>query len=314
MATAELRTDVIPPECAEPEPAYSWRELGRALKRPRQLLGELAARVSDHDVFTNAAALAYFFFLSALPFVLFLVSLGSILPIDGVVDWVLANMSRSLPPDAFQVIAGTVQEVLGQPRGGLLSLGAILALWTASNAFGAIMNGLNRAYGVHDGRPWWKARLHAVWLTVALGVLLIVSFVLAVFGGPVVQMITARLGPVAGVTAFVVRWGVVLGAVMLTVAAIYYAAPSIERDWQWIRPGAVLFTMGFLLSSAVFSLYVTNFGSYDATYGSLGAIIILLFWLYLLGLFLLLGGEMNAMLEERIKRRSGRVGSQVRAG
>jgi membrane protein len=165
------------------------------------------------------------------------------------------------------------------------------------------MNGLNRAYRVQDPRPWWHARLYAIGLTVALSLLMILAFVLTLFGGQAVDLIGRQLGPAAEGAALVVRWTITVGAVLLTVAAIYYACPAIERDWQWFRPGAVLFTLGFAASSAAFSYYVGRFGSYDKTYGSLGAVIILLFWMYILGFFLLLGGELNALLEQRIRER-----------
>jgi membrane protein len=109
-----------------------------------------------------------------------------------------------------------------------------------------------------------------------------------------------------------VRWTTTVAAVLLTVAAIYYACPTIPKDWQWVRPGAVLFTVGFAGSSWAFSYYVGHFGSYDATYGSLGAVIVLLVWMYLLAVFLLLGGELNALLEQRIEVRQ--AAEQERVG
>ena len=186
--------------------------------------------------------------------------------------------------------------------GFALSLGAILALWTASAGFVALMNALNRAYRVTDERPWWRQRLYAMWLTAALSLLMILAFVFTVFGSALVDLVGRHLGPTAALAAEAVRWAATLGSVLLLVAAIYYACPYVERDWQWVRPGSVLFTIGFLAASSAFSVYTSRFGSYDKTYGSLGAIIVLLLWMYLLGLFLLLGGELNALLEERLER------------
>lgn len=257
----------------------------------------MAARLQEDDVATAVAALAYYFFLSLFPLLIFVLALASVLPIEGLEAWILSNAARSLPPDAYGILERGIAALLAEPRGGLLSLAVLLALWTSSAAFAATMNALNRAYRVEDARSWWRARLYAVGLTLMLSLLMILAFVLTIFGTQLQWWVTAALGPTVGTVALVTRWTVTILAVLLVVAAIYYAAPAVEKDWQWIRPGSVLFVLGFSAASAGFSFYVDRFGAYDRTYGSLGAVIVLLFWLYLLGFFLLLGGELNAVLE-----------------
>ena len=286
----------------EAETSRTWRELGRSLRRPWLLLTTFVMRASDDDVFMLAAALAYYFFFAIFPMLVFVLAMASLLPVQGLEAWLLSNAQLSLPSEAYTAVAEVVQSLLSTPRGGLLSLGAALALWTASSGMSGLMNGLNRAYRVQDARPWWRVRLHAIGLTVVLSALMILAFVLALFGGIAVDLITSRLGPLAGTAAFAIRWGLTLGAVTLLVAAIYYACPAVEKDWKWVRPGSALFTVGFFGASSAFSYYVGRFGAYDKTYGSLGAIIVLLLWMYLLALFLLLGGELNALLEERLVR------------
>jgi len=133
-------------------------------------------------------------------------------------------------------------------------------------------------------------------------------FILGPFGGRLVDLVTSWFGPLAGAVAFVLRWVLSITSAMLIVAAVYYVCPAVRREWQWIRPGSALFTIGFAGTSAGFSYYVQHFGGYDKTYGSLGAVIILLFWMYLLALFLLLGAELNAFLEELSQ---GRTQQQV---
>ena len=293
-----------PGERPEPGSPRLWLELARALRHPLAFLWELVSRVQRNDTLTTAAALAYYFFLSLFPLMLFVLALTSLLPLPGLERWLLENAARSLPGEAYNLVDKVVRGVLETPRGGLLSLGAVLALWTASAAFAAVINGLNRAYRVEDPRQWWKVRLQAIGLTIGLSLFMIVAFVLTVFGGQAVDLISRHLGPAAGMLALVVRWTTTVGAVMLVVTTIYYAAPAIERNWQWIRPGQVLFMLGFAGTSAAFSYYVGRFADYDATYGSLGAVIILLVWMYLLAVFLLLGGELNALLECRIRERA----------
>jgi len=239
-------------------------------------------------------------------------ALTTMLPVHGLEAWLLENASRSLPSEAFTLFERTVRALLARPRSALVSVGAGLALWTASSAFAALINGLNRAYRVVDPRPWWRVRLFAIGLTVALSLFMILVFVLTAFGGQAVDLIAHRAGPVAGAAAFIVRWTITIGAALLIVAAVYYACPAIERSWQWLRPGTALFLVGFTATAAGFSEYVGRFASYDATYGSLGAVIILLVWMYLLGLFLLLGGELNALLECRIRERE--AATEIRIG
>jgi membrane protein len=287
----------------EPATGRVWRELGRGALHPIVLVRELTSRMQEDETVTGAAALAYYFFFSIFPLVLFVLALTSLLPVHGLEGWLLENARESLPGEAYGLVEGTVHGLLARPRGGLLSVGAILALWTASSAFGALMAALNRAYRVREHRPWWRLRLYAIGLTVGLSVFMILAFVLTLFGGQLVALVAEHLGPVAGVAALIVRWTISIGAVVVTVTAIYYACPALEREWQWVRPGSVLFTLGFAGTSFAFSYYVGRFGSYDKTYGSLGAVIILLFWMYLLALFLLLGGELNALLEARVRAR-----------
>ncbi len=286
-----------PPPC-EPPPARTWLELAYALRHPWRFGTALVWRMSEDDIATPAAAMAYYFFFSMFPMLLFVLALASMFPAQGLEQWLLDALAQRLPGEAYTLIAGTVTSLLATSRGGLVSIGAVLTLWSASSAIGSTINGLNRAYRATEYRPWWWLRLEAVGLTLALSLLVIVAFILGPFGGRLVAIVTGFFGPLAGAVAFVLRWVLSITSVMLIVAAIYYFCPAVRREWQWIRPGSALFTLGFAGTSAVFSYYVQHFGAYDKTYGSLGAVIILLFWMYLLALFLLLGGELNAFLEE----------------
>jgi membrane protein len=288
---------VAAPPC-EPSTGRIWRELARACRHPLRFVTALAWRISEDDIMTPAAAMAYYFFFSMFPMVLFVLALASMFPARGLEAWLLGLANQSLPAAAYTLLSGIVESLLRTPRSGLLSVGAVLTLWTASSAFGSVIVGLNRAYRATEYRPWWRLRLEAIGLTVVLSLLMIVAFVLGPFGGSLVNLVTSLFGPFAGTLAVVVRWVGTVAAVTLVVAAIYYVCPAVRREWQWIRPGAALFTLGFAGTSAAFSYYVERFGSYDKTYGSLGGVIILLFWMYLLALFLLLGGELNAFLEE----------------
>jgi membrane protein len=278
--------------------APRWRDVLAGMRRPHRFVAQLVRRVQEEHLVTIAAAMSYYFFFALFPFLLFLLSVVTVLPIRGLDDWVLSQASQFVPGEAYGMLEGVVRGILRQPRSGLLSLGAALALWSSSAAFASVMDGLNRAYRVSETRPWWRLRLHAMGLTLALSGFMILAFVLAVFAAPFSAWVGRVLGPAGGIASLVLQWVVVIAVVTLVAATIYYACPDVEQQhYHWVTPGSVLFTLGFGGTSMAFSYYVGRFGSYDRTYGSLGAVIVLLFWMYLLAFFLLLGGLVNALLE-----------------
>ncbi len=275
-----------------------WTILWRALRRPRRFLGDLVTRLGEDNLPTFAAALSYYFFFALFPFLLFLLALVTLLPgVRGLEEWLLERAALVVPAAAYATLDDVIRSLLAQPRSGLLSLGAILALWSSSSAIAGVMGALNVAYGVPERRPWWKVRLIALALTVALSFFMVVAFVLAVTSGPLAAWVAGMLGPQGGVALLVGNWLVALAALTLVVATIYHVCPDVDFPWRWFSPGSVLFTVGFAAMTFAFSYYVTHFGSYDKTYGSLGAVIILLLWMYLVALFLLVGGEVNASLD-----------------
>jgi membrane protein len=174
------------------------------------------------------------------------------------------------------------------------------------------MAALNVAYGVPERRPWWKVRLIAIALTVALSFFMVAAFVLAVSSAPLAAWVAGMLGPVGGLALLIGNWVVALAALTLVVATIYHVCPDVDFPWRWFSPGSVLFTVGFVLMTFGFSYYVSHFGSYDATYGSLGAVIILLLWMYLVAIFLLFGGEVNASLDRLAEGYLDRVAAPER--
>jgi membrane protein len=280
-----------------------WYAVPLAARHPLRFISQLVLRVDEDGVLTIAAAMAYYFFLSLFPLFLFLLAVVSIAPVEGLMDWLLARAALFVPGDAHALIDATIRGFLGRPRSGLVSLGAVLALWTASSAFASVMDGLNRAYRVPEYRSWWRVRLQAMGLTVGLSLFLILTFVLTIFGGQLAALIGRLVGPRAEFVALVISWTVVIGAVTFVVASIDYACPATPPRWRWLTPGSLVFMLGFAAVSAAFSYYVQRFAAYDATYGSLGAVIVLLVWMYLLAFFLLLGGEVNALLEHMYRVR-----------
>jgi membrane protein len=261
----------------------------------KRLLGE----ISEDDCAGQAAQLAYSFLFSLFPLLLFLVALIGFLPIPDLFGKMMDMAAGLLPPEALSLVRDNIATITAERKGGLLSVGAVVALWGASAGFRAIMNALNRAYDVEEGRPWWKVYGISVLATLGLAALAVAAFALLIFGPQIGEAIAGLvgLGQVFQVVWAILRWPIAIALLGLVVAVIYYIAPDVEQDWKWVTPGSVLAVVGWVIASALFSLYVQNFGSYDKTYGSLGAVIVLLLWLYMTGFMLLVGGEANAVIE-----------------
>ena len=249
---------------------------------------------------TLAAGLAFYFVLAFFPFVLFLVSVVTLVPgVEGLTDWLLQTAGQYVPPEAWHLVEGVIRGVLGTRRSGLVSVGVLLALWSASSGYASVEDCLNVAYRVEVRRAWWKVRLEAVVMTLGLSLFVVVAFVLTLFAGPLAALAASHLGPAGGTATIVLNWSLSLALMTFVTAMVYYFGPNVAQSWEWLSPGVVVFTVGFTVASAAFSIWVSRFATYDKTYGSLGAPIVLLFWLYLLAVFLLLGGELNALLDER---------------
>lgn len=268
--------------------------------------GQMAKRVwheiQEDKVFGRAAELSYYFLLALFPFLIFLTSvIGLVLGSGTGTRHTLFNyLARIMPPSAFQLIDSTMFEVSNASGGGKLSFGILAALWAASNGLSAITDSLNTAYDLTETRPWWKQRLTAIGLTMALSVLIIGALTLVMAGGRIADWLAAAygFGPVFPLTWKIIQWPVVLAAMMLAFALIYYFAPDFRKQsWKWLTPGAAIGVALWLLVSIAFRAYLHFFDSYSATYGSLGAVIILMLWLYLTGAAVLVGGEVNSEIE-----------------
>jgi membrane protein len=276
-------------------------------------LPELARRVwrrlDADDVLTHAAAMSFFMVFALFPAFLVLIAVVGLLPMHGVLDRLVAYTRQILPPDA----ASLVERALTQLRQGastpLLSLGAGVALWSASSGMVAVINALNVAYRVGERRPWWKRRLVAVGLTVGITVFMVTALALTVFGGWLGSEIASRLGlgRLFARSWPVVQWGASMGCVTLGVGLVYRFAPAQSPAWRCLGPGALFAVLACLAASLGLRVYVTHVGSYNATYGSIGGVIVLMFWLFLSSTALLVGAEINSVVEEAMRaRRAGR--------
>ena len=257
------------------------------------------------DVFGSAAELGYWFLFALFPT---LVSASAIVGLtarhaSANYDRLLHYMALVIPPSAFNIVLETFNEITAASTGGKATLGFALALWAASAGFSAIQSSMNAVYKVKETRAYWKVRGAAVLISTLLS-LVITAILAALLGADYFARIAwVHIAPhaIAGFAVMVIRilgWIVAIGLLALLFALIYYWAPDVkQRKWRWLTPGGAIGIIGWVLASLGLRVYLHFFNTYSATYGSLGAVIILLVWFYLSGLMLLLGGEVNSEIE-----------------
>jgi membrane protein len=265
----------------------------------KQFLRDLNQEISDDNVYNGAAALGFYLTLAIFPAIILLMSIIPYLPIDRVDEAIMDLLGQALPDEAYDMVAGVVAEVTSERRGGLLSFGLLGTLWAASTGMYAIMQQLNVTYDVKEGRSFLRARATALVLSLLFGLLVLGAFSLIVLGGVIEDWMGTRLGfSDALITFFAVfRWVVIVLALLLGFAMIYRYAPNVEQKFKFITAGSVFGVVLLIVVSLGFAIYTSNFADYSATYGSIGAVIILMLWLYIAGLVILVGSEINALLE-----------------
>jgi membrane protein len=270
----------------------SWRALGK----------RVWLEIYEGSMLTHAAALSFYFLLALFPLMLFLITILGFFAESGseLRSQLLATLSRVVPYSASTLIYTTVDEIGQNADGSKLSFGILTALWIASSGMGAISEALNAMYGVKESRPWWKVRLASVGLTIALAVLIISALLLILYGGEIGEAITNYFNQTKDFETFwiIAQVPFVLAFVLLTFAMIYYFAPNLyDQKWYWITPGSIIGILLWLLVSFLFRIYLRYFDTYSATYGALGAVIVLMLWFYLTGVAILIGGKINAEIE-----------------
>jgi membrane protein len=265
----------------------------------RELVSRTIKETNDDDGLGLAAQLAYYFFLALFPALLFLLGLASFFHFANLGDVLAGSVGRVAAPELVEVLRQQLEQISNSKSGGILSIGFLGALWSSSAALVSIVSALNRAYDIEESRPWWKVRLVAMGLTIGLAVFILSAVTLVLAGPTLAEMVGAwaGLGPAFVWTWKIVQWPLVFVLIAVALAVVYYFAPDADQEWTWVSPGAVLATTLWLVASLIFRFYVVNFGSYQQTYGALGGVIVLMLWLYLTGLAILVGAEMNAEAE-----------------
>src|SRR5436190_924190 len=276
--------------------ASVWRLGGLT---PMELVRRVWRDIQKDEISDRAAALSYYFLFSLFPALLFLTAFVGLLPIPDLMERFMAYFAEALPEDAASIVNKTLAEIVRGAHGGLVSIGMLATLWASSNGMGSVMTALNVAYHVEETRSWWKRRLLAVGLTLGFALFILSALVLMVFGPYLGSVVGGWFG--MG-TLFTAAWNalsvpVVILFVLVGIALVYYLAPDVAQRWQWVTPGSAVALVLWLAMSFGLRLYVTHYANYNAMYGSIGGVILLMLWLYLTGIVLLLGAEVNSTIE-----------------
>jgi membrane protein len=265
-----------------------------------EVLKRTIAEIGEDNCLGLAAQLAFYFFLALFPALLFLVALVGYLPIEDTLTRMLTALGTVAPGEVLTLLRAQLEELTRGSHGSLLTLGIAGAVWSSSAAMVAIIDALNHAYDIDERRSWWKRRVVAIALTVALALFIVMSLAFVLAGPSVASWAAEWFGLGAAFALFwaIARWPLMIFLVVFGVDLVYHFAPNRRGRWVWITPGSLLATGLWILSSFAFKFYVTNLANFNATYGAIGGVVVLLLWFYVSGLAILVGAELNGVIEQ----------------
>ena len=267
----------------------SWQELVRRTVR----------ETLDDDCLGLAAQLSYYFFLSLFPALLFLVALSSFFRLSNATDDVARVLGSLLSPEIITLVQEQMRRLAEAPDGRMAMVGLLGAFWSSSAAIVAIVTAVNRAYDLTETRPWWRIRLTAIFLTLFLGVAILAALALLLAGPGLASLLGVPADSVLWTwTWSIARWPLAFVIMAAGVGVLYHYAPNAEQDWVWVTPGALVGTALWVATCLIFKLYIAVFANYEAAYGSLAGVAVLLLWFYLSGLGVLVGAELNSEIEQ----------------
>jgi membrane protein len=262
---------------------------------------------NEHNVFGVAAELAYYFMLALFPMLIFLTSLVGFL--SGAREAILNGLSAAMPPDAIGIVRSALEDVVSNRGGTLISIGILGTIWAASSGVAALISSLNTAFEVKETRSYWKVKAIAIGLTLALSLLVLIGIVLIMFGDRFGNWVASHLALGSSMTLALEALNYLVGFVLLLAGlqVMYCFGPDTGHKWRWINAGGIFAVLAGVAVSVLFSIYLRFAPSYSATYGSLGAVVVLMLWLYLMGIVIMLGAEINAGVDTAVRSRHPQV-------
>lgn len=267
---------------------------------PIELGRRLIRGFAEDELLTRAAALSFYFIFALFPTILSLVALlGLFAQSHDLHAGLASQFGRLMPPSALALVERIIREISVHSSRWKLGFGLLLALWSGSRGMSCIMDALDRSYRVPESRPFWKRQVIAIALTAAISALTFAALVIVLFGGSLAEFVGARTGlsqPMVTLWQLAAR-PIALLFVLFSLALIYYVGPDTRQRWRWITPGSLVGVVLWIAASLLFRVYLHFFNTYGKSYGSLGAVMVLLLWLYITGLAILTGGTINAEIE-----------------
>jgi len=272
------------------------------------ILKRTAKAFVDDDLVSRAAELGFYFLFALFPM---LICASSVVGLaarsaSSFYDRLLHSLAMVVPPSAYRLVIDTFNQTAAASTSGKVTFGFVVALWSASMGFSAIQDTMNLVYKVRETRPYWKAHVIAILVTILLAVIATVDLAV-LFGGDALAHIAyvhiwhRPLSVSVAVSIHVVTWLIATALLVLIFSTIYYYGPDLKKKcWHWLTPGAAIGIMTWMLASLGFRAYLHFFNTYSLTYGSLGAVVILLMWFYITGLTLLAGAEINSEIQASV--------------
>ncbi|WP_160672049.1 YihY/virulence factor BrkB family protein [Clostridium sp. C8-1-8] len=264
-----------------------------------ELILDLFKRFNDDDVPSLSSQLAFNLLLSFFPFLIFLMTILGRTSLNGM-D-ILMILNKILPENVFNLIRNSVLEIINKRNSGLMSFSLIVTLWTASAAFNSVIKGLNKAYDIIETRSFIIVRIVSMLCTIGMAFLIILVGLLLVFGRIIWREVDKKFEFLHSLSTVwsIGRYSIVVALGTGVFTLLYYFAPSTKLKWKEVIPGAIFSTIGMMAVSSIFAYYVDNFANYSLIYGSLGAVMFLLTWLFLASIIVIMGGEFNASMTSR---------------
>ena len=247
---------------------------------------------------TRASSLAFNFFLAFFPSIIFFFTLIPYIPINGIQETLMELLTTVLPPSTNEVAFNTLDDIINNPRSGLLSIGFILSLYFSTSGINSLIEALNSSYHIRETRPIIQQRLLSLGLTLLLSFMLIIAMGLIIFGKYAVNLLTEYelITKYAATLILCGKWFTILFILFIGISTLFHFAPSISKKWKLFSAGSIIATFGIIITSVGFNYYINHFSQYNKLYGSIGTLMIILLWMYFNSIILLTGFEINVSI------------------
>ena len=253
---------------------------------------------------TRASSLAFNFFLAFFPSIIVFFTLIPYIPIEGLQETLMELLAVVLPPSTNEITFTTLDDIINNPRGGLLSLGFILALYFSTNGINSLIEAFNSSYHIREIRPLIQQRILSLGLTLLLSVMLIIAIGLIIFGTVVVNYLVENSIITSSAADLIIygKWMVMLAMLFFGISILFHLGPALKSKWKFFTPGSIFATIFIIITSIGFNYYINNFSQYNKIYGSIGTLMIILLWMYFNSIILLTGFELNASISNAKQR------------